>query len=293
MAMQPAAGSFVQRAIDLTFKIGSGPYGDGPQTIVSLTGLRVQVSIQNAGQPGSSFAHIRVFGVSPSLINQISTLGNHHYTRYNAVQIAAGTPGKMPVVFDGNIIDAYADFGAPPQMALTINAQAIGIIRVKPVAPSSFSGTASVAVIMASLAGQAGLALENNGVSVQLSNPYFPGTLWEQIVSCANAANINAFVDSAAGVLAIWPRTGSRQGDAITISPATGMIGYPTYQRNGPIVRTLFNPLVRTGGTMRVESSIVPPTATWQIMVVTHDIESQVPDGAWETMMVGAILGAL
>ncbi len=287
------SGSFVQRAIDLTFKIGSGPYGDGPQTTVVLTGLRVQVSIQNAGIPSAAQAHLRVFGVSPSLINQISTLGLHHYSRLNAVQVAAGVPGKTALVFDGIVLDAYADFGAPPQMALTINAQATGIIQVRPVPPSSFSGTTSVAVIMGQFAAQAGLTLENSGVSVQLSNPYFKGTVWDQIIACARAANINAFVDSAAGVLAIWPRTGSRQGDAITISPATGMIGYPAYQKQGPIVRTLFNPLVRMGGTMKVQSAIVPPTATWQIIGVTHDIESQMPDGAWETTMVGAILGAL
>ncbi len=289
MAMQPAFTSFVQRAIDLTFKIGSGPYGDGPQTIVTMTGLRVQAQIQNAGMPGSAQAHIRVFGAMPSLIKQISTLGMHHEARYNVLQVAAGVPGNTQVVFVGNIFDAYADFGAPPQMALTINAQAAGLLQLRPVPPSSFVGTTSVAIIMGQFAAQAGLTLENNGVSVQLSNPYYPCTLWDQIVSCANAANINVFLDSAAGVLAIWPRTraGSRRGDPITISAATGMIGYPAYQRNGPIVRTLFNPLVRTGGTMKVQSAIVPPTATWGMLGVTHDIESQTPDGAWETIIVG------
>ena len=55
--------------------------------------------------------------------------------------------------------------------------------KVRPVAPNSFKGSASVDVLMGSIARQMQppRTFENNGVDVTLDNVYLPGTLDEQV----------------------------------------------------------------------------------------------------------------
>jgi hypothetical protein len=74
---------------------------------------------------------------------------------------------------------------------------------LKPATPNTFQGATDVSQIMQSLAQAAGLTLENNNVSVKLSNPYFWGDIISQIQSCAKAANINFHIDGATKTLAI------------------------------------------------------------------------------------------
>jgi hypothetical protein len=75
------------------------------------------------------------------------------------------------------------------------------------------------------------------------------------------------------------------------IAPDTGMVGYPTYTSTGLIVNTVFNPVVRQGALVKVESSLVPACGTWKVVSVTHDIEALMPSGKWLTQLQVAAPG--
>jgi hypothetical protein len=159
-------------------------------------------------------------------------------------------------------------------------------IMMTPVPPSSFSGAASVATIMASFAEQAGMGFENNGVTAVLSNPYFPGTLGSQIKACARHANINFMIDptkGANGTLAIWPKNGYRGGAAVPVSAKTGMVGYPRYTQYGIDVDMLFNPNLVFGGLVDVTSELQAACGTKAIYTMVHEIECLTPNGEWLT----------
>lgn len=150
-------------------------------------------------------------------------------------------------------------------------------------------GQADVATIMKSLADQMGFAFENNGVQVQLSNPYFPGTALAQAKACARAADISMTIDR--GTLAIWPKFGFRadpDGPPL-ISAATGMRGYPRYSSNGIEVATLFNPRIKPGGQIQVQSQLQMACGTWLVSNATHVLESETPNGQWFTGILGSL----
>jgi hypothetical protein len=281
---------FTEKLLRFTFRLGTGTFTGTSANTVTLEDLRAtaQLSVNSgaASFPGSVLAVAVIFGMSLDQINQLTRAGLQYAlqpnTPPNQITIEAndGVSGYT-VVFSGIILDATPQFNRMPQTAFVISANSIQEMTLKPVAPNTFNGGTDVAQIMQSMAQTAGLKLENSGVSVKLASPYFPGTIIDQIVACARAANINHHIDAVAGVLAIWPKNGTRAGDPVMVSPATGMIGYPEFQNVSIRVRTLFNPALKVGVKMQVQSQLTAASGMFSITAVDHFLSSKLPDGDW------------
>lgn len=280
--------TFVQRLINVQISLAPGDGGQqrtfsesGTDT-VTLSGLRMSCKIAKAGGLSDSMMDLHIYGLTLSLMDQLSTLGMQiNLVPKNRIVVTAGdATSGMGTVFDGYIIAGYADFQSAPEVPFVISAQ-VGIpYAVIPAVASSFRGAADVAVIMAGFANLMGLKFENNGVQKTLSNPNFSGSVKTQAQACVTAAGIewNRGDD---GILAIWPKNGSRGGAVPLLSPSTGMVGYPTYTAYGIMVRTLFNPSIGLGGKIRVESSLKRATGEWAVYSIDHDLETQMPHGQW------------
>ena len=253
-----------------------------------MTGLRIAAQIELATLPNTGPAHIRVYGLSLSHMNQLSSAGLVYKAAKNSIVLTAGDDQSgMATVFKGNIIEAYPDFSEAPEVFLAIFATPNNLIQLKPVKPNSFPGATSASVILGQLAQQAGLQLENNGVNTMLASPYLPGTVWQQINTIVRAADCFAHVDANNSTLAIWPKNGSRSqtGDTFTISPENGMISYPTFQEVNMTVRTLFDPVLATaqpGKVINVKSQLTAANGSWTISKIDLNLESQEPGGPWE-----------
>lgn len=283
--------SFVQRKIDLTFQLGTGNFGDTGFNTVKVSGLRVQVSIVNAGGASMGMAHVKVYGLPLSLMNQLAqvirTSSGNIETRWNNLQIEAGDAvAGMSIIFQGQITLAPIDLNGAPDSCLTVIAHAGYFEAVKSAPPSSYPGSANAAIIMQNLATQNSYAFENNGVSVMLATPYFAGSPREQMESCAQAANINWVIDS--GTLAIWPKGGSRGGAVPVVSVATGMYGYPTNWNMGVAVKTIFSPQLQIGKTVQVQSILPFANGQFTMFDVAHELESETPNGQWFTQFHGS-----
>jgi hypothetical protein len=278
--------SFTKKHIDVTFTLGQGQFGTSGSNSVTVSGLRVSVDIAKAGGISRGELSMRIYGLDLPTMSQLSKVGRLALSNVNnKVLVSAGDDESgMSTIFQGWICEAWADFNAMPDVYLTVNAQAGGFEAIQPVAPRSYKGTVDAAVVMANIAASCNLAFENGGVSVILSNPYFPGTATAQFEACKAAAGINGqFNDN--GVLAIWPRDGSRGGLQPLISPSGGMVGYPRFNATGITVKTLFNPAVIHGGTVQVQSSLQPACGTWRVNTMAHNIESKRVGGAWFTTL--------
>lgn len=284
--------SFVKRKISVTFQLGEGSFGESGTNTVTCDGLRVQAHIDKVFGPGMGEAQIRIHGLTPSLLHQLSSLNQTTMaTRKNTIIISAGDDvSGMATVFQGQIMIGQIMLNTAPDTALMVLAQAGAFAAVQTVPPSSYPGSADAAVIMSNLAHLAGLNFENNGVSVQLATPYYPGSPLEQIRRCAQAAGIEYVVDDK--VLAIFPVGGARGTQIPLISPATGMVGYPNYSTSvyGIELTTLFNPLIRPGGKVQVQSGLEVASGMWQVFNVQHELESEDPGGQWFTRFSGAAL---
>lgn len=280
--------SFVKRKIEVTIKLGKGNFGQAGFDTVTLKGLRVSAQVQKTGMPSFNTAQLRIYGMTLSLMNTLSTLGKRSNidTRDNTVSISVGNDGAaLAMVFTGVLQEGWANFNDGPEVFFTIDAHTGLINKMKPVPPTSYAGAVDVATIIETLATSMGYAFENkSGVSVMLSNQYLPGTALEQAQTAAQAANINFALDD--GTMAIWPIGGSRGGTIPLISAATGMVGYPSYTGTGVQLRTLYNPAITFGGEIEVDS-ITPAKGRWTVNVLHHNLESEMPNGAWFTEMEG------
>lgn len=282
--------SYTRRILDVEFELGEGSFGESGSNKVSLTGLRVQAIIKKAGQAGMNTADIRVFGLPPSVVRNITTLGKVLTgTKVNTVTLKAGDETGTAVVFTGTIQTAFQDYNAAPDVSVVIGAYTGILDALKPLPPSSFKGGADAATIIAGLATQMGYAFQNNGVSVQLSNQYLAGTGRDQALKCAEAANINIAFDDA--TIAIWPKNQARTGSAVVLSPTTGMIGYPAWMDTSIVVRSLYNPAFVFGCPIIIQDSAVEnANGGWKIFSLTHELESETPGGKWFTTMECMIL---
>jgi hypothetical protein len=291
--------TYALRAIDLSFRLGDGGTTfDGGNNTVTVSGLRVSATVSKAGAVSMNNATIRVWGLQPSVANRLSTLGKLITAgRNNTVTMSAGAvDGAKSVIFIGTIQQAYLDFQSAPDVPLVITAFTGLLDALRPLAPTTYQGAVDAADVIAGLAKQMGYGFENGGVSgVILSNPYLPGTGRDQAYGAAKAAGINITIDdqpSGTPTIAIWPQDGARDGEAPLISKDTGMVGSPAWTENGIIIKTQFNPQIVFGARVEVKSSQVPnANATWQIFGITHEIEAQMPNGKWFSLLQATVLG--
>jgi len=280
--------SFVERLIDVTFTLASGTFAESGTNTVKLSGLRVSAKIVKAGGNAMGTAQIDVYGMTLSMMNKLSTLGMKVIlVPRNTVTLEAGdSQNGMAVVFQGTITNAYANFDNSPDVSLYVEAHTGLTEATQFIPPTSFQGGVDAALVMSGFAAQMGRAFVNNGVSVQLSNPHYYGSVRDQAKACAEEAGINWSLDDPLK-LEIWPRDGSRGGSVPLISPDTGMDGYPAYTPNGIMVKTLFNPSIGLGGQINVQSMLTPACGTWTVYMLDHDLDSKVPDGNWFTRVSG------
>jgi hypothetical protein len=283
--------SFVQRALGFTFTLGKGSFGNsGVNTITAPSGLWATAQIQKNGTPSMNRANIQIKGLSLSIMNEISTIGIlPTAVRKNVITVTAGDAGgNMAPAFAGYIKQAWPDFSSPTEAVLNVEAFTGLLAQMKPVLPTSFNGSTSVATIMGQLAKQMGYTLENNGVSGQLTNPYLPGTARAQALAAADAAGIYVVFDDDNGVMAILPKTSARGGAAPVISPTEEMVGYPTYVGPGQIALTTeYNSQIRFMGNVNVQNSVIKSAnGTWRVTSLYHDLSTE-PDGPWFSHVKG------
>lgn len=276
---------YAKRKIDVTINLGTGEFGNDKGGDVTLSGYRVSASYVAYNGDAQGSLHLRIFGLPIALINQLTTIGPiMPERRNNRITLTAGeVGGAMSTVYEGTIDSAFGDFNGAPEVVLNIVALAAAFESVKSVPASSYPGAVDAASIMADLAKLMGFAFENNGVSVILQDRTFNGTAMMQVKECARAAQINYTVDR--GKLAIWPRTAYRAGDAIKVSPATGMVGYPSFSSNGIVLTTLFNPDMALGRRVEVVSDLTVACGVWNVYSISHVLESETPNGQWFTQV--------
>lgn len=288
--------SFASREITVTINLAQGSFaGTDNSNTVTLTGYRTAAHIVKAGGVSMSEAQIQIYGLNLGIMNQLSTLGKTpiQIDTRNQITIQAGDAGQTPAtVFIGTIREAFTNLSGLPNGILEISAFAGLGDSITTVAPSSYQSSVDVAQILQGMAAQSlapnGLSFENNGVSVMLRSPYYPGSLRSQIQKACTAADIGWIIDN--GALAIWPKSGSRttQTNIPTISTSTGMQGYPFPSGQGLIgVRTEFNNQIVYGAQFNIQSVIAPANGAWTVCYVEHDISALMPDGPWATTIKG------
>lgn len=283
MSGQP---SYSRKAIDVTFTLAQSKFTNGTNS-VKLSGHRVNATIENSGGIMMGVLDLHIFGLTASVINSLSVpLGTPLAINVgNTVLVEAGPEGgSMTVAFKGTINGAWIETQNAPNVYFHVTAAGGFDATMQTVPPTSQPGGQDVATIMGSLAKAAGLAFENNGVVVKLASPYLWGSPRQQIAQLAEAAGIDWTIDNQ--VLAIMPRGAARAGDAVLVSPATGLVGYPRKTANGVDFTRLYDGTVKFNGKVKIQGSsdiLKPCDGVWRVSSMSHFLSAQQPNGPWFT----------
>jgi hypothetical protein len=266
--------------------LGAGTFGSSSNNQIVLEGFRSTVDIDKAGGMMLGTLRAQIYGVSQSDMNSVTTLQwQPKALIQNTVSVYALDGQQETLVFQGNIVNAWGNYQSMPDVLLQIQAQAAYFNQLRPVPPMSIKGNVDVATLMAQLAATMGYTFENNGVSVQLSNPYLPNTALEQAKALARMAGISLYIDS--GVLAITPANTPRGSIVPEISPQSGLKGYPTFDGVGVNFEVFFNPAVTFGGAIKLVTSINLAAGQWIVTSVAHRLEGEKPGGSWSSTIRG------
>jgi hypothetical protein len=285
--------SFTRRRIDLTFKLGTGSFGEDGTDTLTLTGLRCSADI-NATGISMSTLDLNVFGMTLDQMNKLTILNTLFYTdlRFNNVQVSAGSDDQMSVIFEGNIIEAWADFSNIPDVSFHVTANCGALDALKPVQPTSYKGAVNITTMLENIAATMTppRKFNSNGVSVTLHDVYLPGTLGDQIKKLCSMAAIDYYDDGT--TLSVYSNSGSAENfGLVEISPETGMVGYPAFAQNAIYVKSLFNPLIVFGTLAKVTSSLPVASKTLRVNAVSHTLSSESPNGPWYTTASLVIYG--
>jgi hypothetical protein len=280
--------AFAQKLLTITFGLAANPTSGAQGTFsngsssMTAAGLRISAKVVTGG---TSMPQLQaaIYGLPLAVMNELSTLGIiYNIVTRNTVTLQAGDADTgMTQVFTGNIVNCWFDGQDQPEVCMRLEAAGGLSAAATKVPVTSHPGPVPAATMLQNMAQQGGFQFENNGVQTKLVNPYFWGALRTQVMECIRAANCVGGIDNN-GTLAIWPKNGSRQGNAIVISPTTGQVGYPAFANSRVIVTALFNSGLQWGRQVTIQGSqITPANGSWIIDQVVHDLESQTPNGKW------------
>lgn len=266
--------------------LGSSSFSYSGTDQIILEGFRATADIDKAGGMMMGTLRAKIYGVAQEDMNSATTLQWQTGTVIPNTIVVFAIDGETETqVFAGNIVNAWGDYSTMPDVFLHVQAQSAFYSQIAPTEPRSIPGGVDVATVMGQIADHMGLAFENNGVSATLSNVYLDNTDTEQAKELARMAGCDLYIDDT--VLAITPKNAPRVGDVPVISSGSGLVGYPTFDGVGVVCKILYNPAVLFGGKIKIESDLIRASGEWVVASVSHNLESEKPDGAWFSTIRG------
>jgi hypothetical protein len=300
----------IQRQIAVSITLAANTQTNQPNTFaetqtdtLQIQGLRTSVRIFNSGNPTGCRAEVKIWGLPPSIMNQLSTLGMVvSFIPRNTIQIMAGNAGgQLSVVYQGTITQAYAEYESQPDVPLVLVSNFLAFERAAMVQPTSYPNPFDVATAMKSFAAQINYAFQNNGIQMTMPPHYFSGSVQDQIDQLGRMARIGVGYPDFK-TLQIWPLLGNRTTPNVPkISPLLpdGSISYPSFTQQGVIQKTVFNPLISFGGLVEIDSTVLSALAQvqqqrgltfptqWSVIKLDLALDADLPNGQWMSIVYG------
>ena len=278
--------AFIERAITITFIKANGTFVSTGTNVYVVSGMRIQCDISNFIGVTKCQANVRIFGLTHAHMIELSNMNSAFMVQRNIkMDISAGVAGAMNLIFTGDVVIGQIDLNNAPESALVILGQSGQLLSVMPAQVNSWPTSIDHFTILKKLASLAGLAFSPNGSPITLTTPYLYGSVRDQIIRVCDQVMVNFTIMN--DTLYVWDRYGVVTGNVPLISATTGMVGYPTYSDLGITVRTLFNAALRVGQLVTVNSTMDFANGSWQTYTMSHELESQTPNGKWFTSFQG------
>lgn len=275
--------SFSAKSLRTTFFLGAGStatFSSGANQLV-LTGLRTVANIQAAVNFLSQL-DLQIYGMSLEDMEALSTIsgwaGYPTALGKNYVLLEASQDGGESwfTMFYGLILEAGPILEGMPETYFHCQAMpAAYLAGVQPVPGGlSYPNGATVPQVAGAIAGKMSASLELNGVGGNIpKGAYMAGSALDMLKKLPQLAG-NTFattIDSTGspggptGTIALIPKGGSRSiPSGVTLTPQTGLVGYPTIETFGIGVTAYFDPALKLGSVFSISgSSFRPANGSW------------------------------
>lgn len=257
--------------------------GTNSNTLV-LTNLRVSARVKAVARLATQ-SEIRIYGMLPADMNALTVAwANPPVVLDHIVILEANDGSKWTQVFKGTIIEAQPNYSDAPDVFFQLLAVVGYFQKIQPAEPTSYPFTVDIGVAATDIIGRMGFTYVDGGATGVLTNPYFSGTLFDQLAQACAAANADFYIQG--DTILVTPSGRPRQNQpAVILTPESGLIGYPIYARSGLNVAAIFNPAFTCGTPIELTSSIPSATGRWYPFAMQHLLESKMPRGQWITQL--------
>jgi hypothetical protein len=254
--------------------------GTNSNTLV-LTGLRMSAKVKTVARMATQ-ADIRIWGMTPADMNALTVAwANPPVVLDHLVMVEANDGNGWVQVFKGTIIEGQPEYRSAPDVYFHLLAVVAYFQKINPAVPTSYPTTVDADVACADIISQMGFtAVIAGNVNAVLTNPYFNGTLFDQLQQVCQAAGADFYL---LGETILVTGSGLPRTDqpAVVLNPESGLIGYPVYERAGLNVDALFNPAFLCGTPIELTSSVPSASGRWYPFAIQHTLESLMPKGKW------------
>lgn len=277
------AKSFTKKCLRVDVVLGEGTF-DGEHNSKSFEGLETSVSIEKPGLPDKNTAKVTIIGMSLDDMRQLTMLAfKPLQSQKNVISIFAGDAEQgMEQCFLGEITAAHADFQSAPTIKMNIEAAAGAYASLKAESPVAVKGSQTAASLIEQFAKDSGYAFENKGVNSSVKNAVFNGSPTEKAYAVARQVGAELIIDDGKFILLPFDKGRQEEGNAVLLTPETGMLGYPSFSNDGVSVTCLYNPALELGGMVKIESIVPGATGVWKIVKLSHELNAYGRQGgAW------------
>jgi hypothetical protein len=257
----------------------------GDNTLI-LTDNRMSARVQMNARQATSMS-LKIWGMTLADMDAMTAAWiDPNAIRNNIVVLEADNGDGFRPVFTGTILEAQPEFRSAPDVPFQILATIRYFQQIQIVEPLSYKGDVDIAVIGRYLAQKLEMDFEQSeSVKATLTDPYFPGSLWNQLTNVCKAARIDYYFQGDKLVFSPIAEPFDAR-PAVVLSPNTGLLGYPVYSRRGLNVSAIFDPAFLCGTAVEIQDSLVKgANGRWFPYSIEHTLEAELPNGKWTSAL--------
>jgi len=222
------------------------------ETGIDMSDLQFSFSVRQADLRTPQYTNIRIYNVARSTAEKIKA---NEYTR---VVLQAGYQGgNFGLIFDGQMIQARLGRESAVDSYLDVLA-AEGYEANQAVVNTTLAAGATEQDVANAAGAAMGQSIHFNNYNPTVRLPrgrVLYGMARTALRKAAATAGYGYFYDR--GGISWVPLQGYKDGAAVVLNAATGMIGWPEQTQEGVKVRCLLNPLLSVGALLQIDNASI------------------------------------
>lgn len=276
---------YSDKLLRFEFENYTGAFDDKGNTSLSISNCKAMCKVSYYGNSAGFQTEVTLYGLGLELIAALSAKGIGPYTDQLA-RIGMTIYANDTQVFAGQILSSYANMNAVPDASLVISAMAGLELGRRAAKPFSLQGSQPYKDMLEAICKNNGYTFRGVGIDgIIATNPYFNGSVLDQIRYACNAAGISYAVNGKN--ITAW-RQGKKVDDVVPlVSKDYGLIGYPVFTPSGITFQSQFSTYLAQGRYVKLITDLPHASGTYQLFAVDHYLSSWVQDGPWMTISQG------